>query len=248
MDKLIYTAMTAAKHSLEQQATTANNLANASTTGFRAQLDEFRAVPVLGSGLMATRAFVVDSTAGTDFNSGAIEQTGRNLDVAVQGNGWIAVQTDDGSEAYTRSGSLQINENGLLQTATGLSVASDGGTISIPAGSALTIGKDGTVSIVPDGSKVDAITVVGKIKLVNPPETNLVRGDDGLFRTADGSTADVDSNVNLAQGALENSNVNPVNEMVNMITQAREYDLSMKLLQNAETNADKAGQLLTLSS
>ncbi|MGO9444818.1 MAG: flagellar basal body rod C-terminal domain-containing protein, partial [Thiobacillaceae bacterium] len=158
------------------------------------------------------------------------------------------VQKDDGSEANTRSGSMQINEIGLLQTATGLSVASDGGTISIPAGSALTIGKDGTVSIVPDGSKVDAITVVGKIKLVNPPETNLVRGDDGLFRTADGSTADVDSNVNLAQGALENSNVNPVNEMVNMITQAREYDLSMKLLQNAETNADKAGQLLTLSS
>lgn len=248
MDKLIYVAMTGAKHAMEQQATTANNLANVNTTGFRAQLDQFRAVPVLGDGLLPTRAFVVDSTVGSNFNSGSIEQTGRDLDVAVQGRGWIAVQAADGSEAYTRNGSLQTNENGLLQTASGLSVASDGGTLSIPPGSRLGIAKDGTVSIVPDGSKAGSVTVVGKIKLVNPPDTDLVRGDDGLFRLKDGSTAEADGSVNLVQGSLESSNVNAVNEMVNMITQAREYDLHMKLLQNAEGNANKASQLLSLSS
>jgi flagellar basal-body rod protein FlgF len=247
MDKLIYTAMTGAKHALEQQATTAHNLANVNTTGFRAQLDQFRAVPVLGEGLLPTRAFVVDSTVGSDMNSGPIEQTGRDLDVAVQGKGWIAVQAADGSEAYTRNGSLQINENGLLQTATGLAVASDGGTLSIPPGSRLGIAKDGTVSIVPDGSKGGSVTVVGKIKLVNPADTDLVRGDDGLFRLKDGATAEADPTVNLVQGALESSNVNAVNEMVNMITLAREYDLHMKLLQNAEGNANKASQLLSMN-
>jgi flagellar basal-body rod protein FlgF len=158
------------------------------------------------------------------------------------------VQAADGSEAYTRNGSLQINENGLLQTASGLSVASDGGTLSIPPGSRLGIAKDGTVSIVPDGSKGGSVTVVGKIKLVSPPDADLVRGDDGLFRLKDGGTAEADGTVNLVQGALESSNVNTVNEMVNMITLAREYDLHMKLLQNAEGNANKASQLLSMNA
>jgi flagellar basal-body rod protein FlgF len=167
--------------------------------------------------------------------------------VAVQGNGWIAVQAADGNEAYTRNGNLQLNEDGLLQTSSGQSVASDGGTLSVPPGTNLSIAKDGTVSIVPNGSKPSAITVVGKIKLVNPPENRLVRGDDGLFRLADGSTAEVDTNVNLVQGALETSNVNPITEMVNMIAQAREYDLHMSMLKKAETNADAASKLLTVS-
>ena len=121
MDKLIYVAMTGAKQALEQQASTANNLANVNTTGFRAQLDQFRAVPLLGDGL-PTRTFVIDSSVGSDFSAGAIQKTGRDLDVAVQGSGWIAVQAPDGSEAYTRNGSMQLNENGELQTSTGLPV------------------------------------------------------------------------------------------------------------------------------
>src|ERR1700690_2972529 len=145
MDRLIYTAMTGAKQALEQQATTANNLANVNTTGFRAQLDQFRAVPVVGDGILSTRAFVIDSTVGSDFNTGTIQQTGRNLDVAVQGPGWIAVQAPDGSEAYTRNGSLQLNENGELQTSAGAPVLGDGGNISVPPGSQLSIAKDGTV-------------------------------------------------------------------------------------------------------
>jgi flagellar basal-body rod protein FlgF len=246
MDKLIYVAMTGAKHALAQQATTANNLANVNTTGFRAQLDQFRAVPVLGDGL-PTRAFVVDSTVGSDLSGGSIQTTGRDLDVAIQGQGWIAVQAADGSEAYTRNGSLQMNENGVLQTSTGLQVLGDGGSISIPPGSQLGIAKDGTVSIVPGGSKAGSVTVVGKIKLVNPPDADVVRGDDGLFRLRDGASGDAGGKVNLVQGALESSNVNAVNEMVNMITQARQFDLHMKMLQNAEGNASKASQLLAVN-
>lgn len=246
MDRLIYTAMTGANQALEKQATVSHNLANATTDGFRAQIDQFRAVPMLGEGA-PTRAFVVDATTGSDFRPGAIQHTGRDLDVAVQGEGWIAVTAEDGSEAYTRNGSLKINENGVLQTSGGLNVAGDGGEISIPPGRNIAIAKDGTISLVPDGSKATGITTVGRIKLVNPPEDNLVRGNDGLFRLNDGTTAEADAKVVLASGAVESSNVNVVSEMVNMISLARQYDMHMKMLQNAESNDTKATQLLALN-
>jgi len=246
MDRLIYTAMTGAKHALEQQATTANNLANATTTGFRAQLDQFRAVPVQGA-ILPTRAFVVDSTTGSDFRSGVIQQTGRELDVAVQGDGWIAVQAADGSEAYTRNGSLKLDENGVLQTHDGLNVMGDGRPLSIPPGRNVAIAKDGTISLVPDGSAATGLTSVGRLKLVNPPTADLVRGDDGLFRVKDGQSASADPNVKVIGGALESSNVNVVDAMVNMISLARSFDMNMKLLQNAESNDTKAGQLLSMN-
>lgn len=246
MDRLIYTAMTGAKHALEQQATTSHNLANATTTGFRAQIDQFRAVPVQGA-ILSTRAFVVDSTTGSDFRAGAIQQTGRALDVAVQGDGWIAVQAADGSEAYTRNGSLKQDENGVLLTRDGLTVMGDGGPLSIPPGRNIAMGKDGTISLVPDGSDAAGLTTVGRLKLVNPPEADLVRGDDGLFRLKDGEAADADPNVALISGALESSNVNVVDEMVNMISLARQFDMQMKLLQHAENNDSKAAQLLSMS-
>ncbi|MGH8808027.1 MAG: flagellar basal body rod protein FlgF, partial [Noviherbaspirillum sp.] len=151
MDRLIYTAMTGAKQIMEQQATVSNNLANATTTGFRAQLDSFRAVPVVSEGL-ATRSFVVDATVGSDFRAGAIQQTGRALDVAVQGDGWIAVERADGSEGYTRHGSLKLNENGVLQTQSGLNVMGDGGPITVPPDVVMTIAKDGTISTIPSGT------------------------------------------------------------------------------------------------
>jgi flagellar basal-body rod protein FlgF len=246
MDRLIYTAMTGAKHALEQQATTSNNLANATTTGFRAQIDQFRAVPVQGA-ILPTRAFVVDSTTGSDFRAGAIQHTGRELDVAVQGDGWIAVQAADGSEAYTRNGSLKMDENGVLQTSSGLTVLGDGGPLSIPPGRNIAMGKDGTISLVPDGSAATGLTSIGRLKLVNPPAAELVRGDDGLFRLKDGNPADGDPKVSLISGALESSNVNVVDEMVNMITLARQFDMHMKLLQHAESNDSKATQLLSMN-
>lgn len=246
MDRLIYTAMTGAKHALEQQATVSNNLANATTTGFRAQIDQFRAVPVQGA-ILPTRAFVVDSTTGSDFRAGAIQQTGRELDVAVQGEGWITVQAADGSEAYTRNGSLKLDENGVLQTSDGLNVMGDGGPLSIPPGRNVAIGKDGTISLVPDGSAATGLTSVGRLKLVNPPTADLARGDDGLFRLKSGQPADTDPNVKVIGGALESSNVNVVDAMVDMISLARAFDMNMKLLQNAESNDTKAAQLLSLS-
>ncbi len=245
MDRLIYTAMTGAKHVMEQQATTANNLANATTTGFRAQLDAFRAVPVVGPGL-ATRAFVVDSTVGADYSQGALQQTGRALDVAIQGKGWLAVEMPDGSEAYTRHGSLKVNENGVLQTQSGNNVAGESGPITIPPDVSITIAKDGTVSSVSNATKPGDSTVIGRIKLVNPPENTLVRGDDALFRVKGGATAEADANVTLVGAALEGSNVNVVDAMVTMISLSRQFEMHMSLLKNAEGNATKAAQILAV--
>jgi flagellar basal-body rod protein FlgF len=242
MDRLIYTAMTGAKHIMEQQANVSHNLANATTTGFRAQLDSFRAVPVISEGL-PTRAFVVDSTVGTDFAPGALQQTGRALDVAVQGKGWIAVQMPDGSEAYTRHGNLQLSENGILQTHSGLPVLGDGGPISLPPDLTVSIAKDGTISGTDSVTVPAAVNVIGRLKLVNPPEETLVRGDDGLFRTNDGAPAEADATVTVAGGALEASNVNVVDALVSMISLSRQFEMQMNLLKNAETNATKASRL-----
>ena len=247
MDRLVYTAMTGARHVMDQQATVSNNLANASTTGFRAQLDTFRAVPVVSDGL-PTRAFVVDNTIGADYRAGPIETTGRPLDVAIRDQGWLAVQSADGSEAYTRNGSLKVNENGLLQTSGGQAVIGDGGPISVPPNSDINIASDGTVSVIShDSQQPGPANTIGRIKLVNPDNKGLVRGDDGLFRQTDGTPAQNDPNVRLVDGSLEGSNVNPVDSMVNMITLARSFEMQMSLMKNAENNAAKATQILALS-
>lgn len=246
MDRLIYTAMTGAAHVMQQQAAVAQNLSNVNTPGYRAAINTFRAVPLVGEGL-PTRAFVVDSTAGADFRQGIMQATGRELDVAVQGQGWIAVQQEDGSEAYTRNGSLQVTPNGVLQTRNGLEVAGDAGPITIPPDTVVTIAKDGTISTVPAGNQPSQVVVVGRIKLVNPPEDQMVRGTDGLFRTRDGKAADADANVTVASGNLESSNVNTVEAMVNMISLARQFDMQMKMLQSADNNARQAGTLLSIT-
>ena len=202
MDRLIYTAMSGAKHILEQQATTSNNLANATTTGFRAQIDAFRAVPIVGDGL-PTRSFVVDATVGSNFAPGGTQQTGRALDVAVQGDGWLTVQTDDGSEAYTRNGALKASENGILQTQNGQNIVGVDGPITIPPNVKVSVGADGTVSAIDTTTSPSSLTTLGRLKLVNPAAQNLVRGDDGLFRTRTGAAAEADPNVAVAGGALE---------------------------------------------
>lgn len=244
---MIYVAMTGAKHILGQQAAVAHNLANVSTSGYRAAASAFRAVPVEGEGL-PTRTFVVDSTSGSSFAQGALQRTGRELDVAVQGAGWIAVQSKDGSEAYTRNGSLEVSPNGMLQTRNGLNVLGDGGPISIPPDSIISIAKDGTVSVVSAVPPPKSVNAVGKIKLVNPNEKLLARGGDGLFRLADGGSAAADPKVALASGALEGSNVNVVEEMISMISLARQFDLQMQLLNNAQKNASQASQILNIKS
>lgn len=247
MDRLIYTAMTGAKHVFMQQAGTANNLANASTIGFKAQEHRFRAVPVLGNG-MPTRAFVVDASVSDVMDQGPLMFSGRNLDVAVNGKGWIAVQMPDGSEAYTRAGSLDVDVTGLLQTKSGLTVAGDGGPINIPPDNTIEIAPDGTVSIVPTFGTPNNANAVGRIKLVNPPEADMVRGGDGLFRMRDNQPAPADQNVKLAPGTLEGSNVNVTDAMVNLISLSRQFEMQMKMMQTADTNAQRADQLLSLSA
>lgn len=246
MDRLIYTAMTGAKHAFLQQAGTAHNLANASTIGFRAMEHKFRSVPVQGDG-MPTRAFTVDASVSDTFDQGPMMATGRPLDVAVQGAGWIAVETANGQEAYTRAGNLQINANGQLQTASGLNVLSDGGPIAVPPDNSVTIAPDGTVSVVPLYGTRNNANDVGRIKLVNPPENELVRGDDGLFRTRNGQPADADENVRLATETLEGSNVNPVDSMITMISLARQFEMQIRMLQTADANAGKADQILSMN-
>lgn len=247
MDRLIYTAMTGAKHVFMQQAGTANNLANASTIGFKAQEHRFRAVPVLGEG-MPTRAFVVDASVSDVFDEGPLMFTGRNLDVAVQGRGWLAVQLPDGSEAYTRAGSLDVDVSGLLQTKSGYSVLGDGGPLNIPPDNSIEIAPDGTVSVVSTFGARNNANAIGRLKLVNPPEADLVRGADGLFRLRSGEPAAADETVRVSSGTLEGSNVNVTDAMVNLISLSRQFEMQIKMLQTADTNAQRADQLLSLNA
>ncbi|HRF72763.1 MAG TPA: flagellar basal body rod protein FlgF [Accumulibacter sp.] len=248
MDRLIYTAMSGAKQVFLQQAGVAQNLANATTTGYRAMEHRFRAVPVLGEGA-PTRAFAADASVANVFDQGPVTVTGRPLDVAVQGTGWIAVQGGDGREAYTRSGNLRTDANGVLQTSGGLNVLGEGGPIALPPDNNIAIGADGTVSSIPrvGAGAINNANVVGRIKLVNPPESEMVRGDDGLFRTQNGLPALADENVKLTPEALEGSNANPVDAMVRMISLARQFEMQIKMLQTADANARTATQLLTMN-
>ncbi len=247
MDRLIYTAMTGAKHVFMQQAGTANNLANASTIGFKAQEHRFRAVPVLGEG-MPTRAFVVDASVSDVMDQGPLMFTGRNLDVAVSGKGWLAVQLPDGSEAYTRAGSLDVGVTGLLQTKAGNPLMGDGGPINIPPDNTIEIAPDGTISVVPTFGTPNNANAIGRLKLVNPPEADMVRGADGLFRLRSGQPAPADQSLQVSSGTLEGSNVNVADAMVNLISLSRQFEMQIKMMQTADTNAQRADQLLSMTS
>jgi flagellar basal-body rod protein FlgF len=247
MDRLIYIAMTGAQQTFEQQAVNAHNLANAGTGGYKSETVAFRSAPLQGPGL-ATRTYAVAASTGADLSNGSVTQTGRDLDVAIQGDGMIAVQGRDGNEAYTRDGAFQLDTDGQLQTRSGLPVLGDGGPITIPQDSVVAIGHDGTVSVTTNGQSAANVTVVGQIKLVNPGRDNVIKGPDGLFRTRDGSTAAADPAVVVTSGAVEGSNVNTVQVMVDMINLARQFDMHMKLLQSVDGNAQHATQLLSTSA
>lgn len=246
MDRVIYIAMTGAREVTRQQAAVSHNLANVSTHGFRQQLNVFRALPVVGEGAR-TRAFVAETTPRTDFSQGTVQLTGRPLDVALRGAGWIAVQDAGGGEAYTRMGHLQISQNGILQTTNGLNLVGDAGPLAVPPEQDVLIAKDGTVSTVPIGQNLAGVAIAGRIKLVNPPEKDLVRGDDGLFRLAGRRSADADAGVQLVSGALETSNVNAAEALVNMISLARQFEMQMKVLSTAQDNHRSADKVLTMS-
>ncbi|MFI4867186.1 MAG: flagellar basal-body rod protein FlgF [Steroidobacteraceae bacterium] len=247
MDRLVYVAMSGAKETLRAQTANSYNLANVSTVGFRADLSAFQSQQVQGAGL-PSRAYATDGTVGWDAGSGTVEQTGRNLDVAVQGQGWIAVQSPEGSEAYTRAGDLRVDPNGQLTTAAGYPVLGDSGPIAVPPYASISVGHDGSIAIVPLGQTPQTIAVCGRIKLVNPPSDSLERTDGGLFRLQSGGDAPADATVQLVPGALESSNINTAAAMTNMIELARSYDLQLKSIKSAEDNDASSTKLLQTSS
>lgn len=243
MDRFLYISMSGAKETLRAQTVNNHNLANASTTGFRADLSAFQSRAVAGAGY-ASRAYATNATVGWDSTQGALMSTGRDLDVGINGPGWMAVQGADGREAYTRAGDLRVDPSGLLMNGAGQTVMGEGGPISVPPNTSLLIAADGTISIVPVGQGPETTSQVGRIKLVNPAAESMARGDDGLFRTIDGTDAAPDANVRVTSGVLESSNVNVADAMVNMIELSRHFDLQVKAMRTAEENAATAAQLL----
>jgi len=239
MDRMIYLSMTGAKATMQRQEVLAHNLANASTPGFRAELTAFRAVPVLGEGA-ATRVYALESTPGYNAEPGAVQATGRNLDVAMKGNTWLAVQGLDGTEAYTRTGALDVNNEGVLITKTGLTVLGDGGPITVPANAQVQIAPDGTISAAVGNAKPQS---VGKLKLVTP-ESPLQRGEDGLFRGANGDLS-ADPEARVQDSALEGSNVSPVETMIAMIAAARQFEQQMKMVHSAQEKEQAGTKLLS---
>ena len=243
MDRVIYTAMTGANAAASRQAVLSNNLANASTNGFRAQLATYRAVPIQGEGA-STRVFALDATAGYSNAAGPAVRTDRALDAMAMGEAWFSVEGLDGNEAYTRNGHFEVDANGVLTTGNGLQVLGNGGPITAPPGATISIAPDGTVN-----AKVgaQAENQIGRLKLVVPTADDpLVRGGDGLFRTHSGDTLNADDTARVQPGTLEGSNVNPIDAMVGMIQTARQFEAQMRLVQSAESNDRSASQLLNL--
>ena len=242
MDKVLYVAMSGAKQTMLAQQANNHNMANVNTTGFLADLNDFRSMQAFGDG-HPTRVYAMTERPGTDFSAGNINHTGRDMDVAVQQDGWIAVMAKDGTEAYTRAGDLRIESGGQLITGTGLPVMGNGGPIAIPPASKIDIGLDGTISVLPLGQQANELAVVDRVKLVNPPLEQMHKGLDGLMRF-DGGEAQADANQQLVSGAMETSNVNVVSEMVDMIELSKRFEMQVKMMKTTEENATAATSLL----
>lgn len=246
MDRMIFIAMSGARQLEWAQTQAANNLANATTPGFRADLLALRALPVHGPGY-ASRAYVQAAGNGLSLQSGALTTTGRELDVAVSGAGYIAVQAPDGREAYTRAGNLQLSENGLVTTGDGWPVLGNGGPIALPPAEKIEIGGDGTISVVPLGQSAATLAVLDRIKLVAPDERQLVKTPEGLLRQENGAEADPDAGVRLVAGQLEGSNVNAIEQMTAMIGYARQFEMQLKMMATAREDADRAAEILRMT-
>lgn len=246
MDKMLYVAMSGAKENMNALAVRANNLANANTVGFKSELAQARAMQAFGDGL-PTRVFAMTEIPSQNFDAGELKVTGNDLDVAINGDGWISVQDAQGREAYTRAGNLKLSVDGFLETASGDRVLSDGGPIEVPQPLAkIIVNQDGTIQVQAQGAPSTALQEVGRIKLVNPDHRDLQKGNDGLFRLKNGNPVDADPTVQLISGAVEGSNVNAVGEMTYMISLQRQYDLQVKMMKTAEEADRQQNQLLRI--
>ena len=246
MDKSLYLAMSGAVQNMRATAINANNLANISTTGFRSDFAQARAMQVFGE-THPSRVYAMTESPGTNMQTGGMQETGRDLDVAVNGEGWIAVQAPDGSEAYTRAGDLQVDANGMLRTGSGLPVIGDGGPIALPPSQTVTIGLDGTITVRPQGATSSALASVDRIKLVNPDSKDLHKGEDGLMRLDNSEPAVADAGVRLEAGFLEGSNVNAVMALTDLISLSRQFELQIKMMSNIKENSEVSARLLQIS-
>ncbi|MDB5701118.1 MAG: flagellar basal body rod protein FlgF [Sphingomonadales bacterium] len=240
MDRLIHTSLSAMKAAMARQAVTANNLANASTTGFRAEIASVRPLWLKGAELQ-DRAFASEEVTAADMQGGAVIDTGRPLDIALQGGALLTVQAEDGDEAYTRRGDLIVSDSGLLTTGDGHPVVGDGGPITVPPSDRVTINSDGSIWIVPAGGDPNAPQQIDRLKLASATGSTVVKQIDGLFRVKDGGALPADPEARLTLHALEGSNVNPTTALVDMIDASRAWDTQVKMLTTArEMDADTA--------
>lgn len=244
MDRGLYVAMTAGKNIMQAQAVRANNLANASTNGFQADFEQARAMPVYYGDGHNSRVYSMTERPGTNFQRGALNATGRDLDVAVKGDGWMAVQDSTGQEAYTRMGSLQVSPDGFLVTANGLKVMGDGGPIAVPEAARITIGKDGSINVASLGDAGNQLSVVERIKLVSTDNKDLYKGTDGLIRHKEGAPLETDPTLSIESGFLEASNVSAVDQLVNIINLSRQYEMNINMMKNMDENEETASSIL----
>jgi len=247
MDKALYIAMAGAKHNMMAQTSHSNNLANANTTGFRADFAQARSMPVFYGEGHPTRAYALTERPATNFEPGPLKQTGRDLDIAIEGQGFIAVQSPEGTEAYTRAGRLNIDELGMLRTSSGLPVMGNEGPIALPPLEKMEIGSDGTLSIVAQGQGPEAMVEIDRIKLVNPDLNEMSKGEDGLLRLEGNVPALADAQVSLISGALEGSNVNVMDEFTNILSLSRQFEMQLKIMTTAQQNSETSARLLRIS-
>jgi len=246
MDRSLYIAMSGAKQTLLAQTSNANNLANAQTTGFKSDFEQFRSMPVFGPGF-PTRVYAMTERPGSDMSMGSIQTTGNDLDVAIKGDGWFVVEDEGGNEAYTRAGDLRITPEGRLETGRGFAIYGDDGPIVLPPAEKIDIGNDGTISIIPVGETASTLAVIDRIKMVKPNMSNLEKLSDGFMHTKDGSILEADASVSLVQGALEGSNVNAVSALVEMIELARNFELQTKVMKSADDNSGVSAKLMQMA-
>lgn len=236
MNDLLSMTSTGAQRIMQAQAINANNLANASTDGFRAEL-----VHLMEGETEDT--FI----SRPDFSPGSVRTTGRPLDVSVNGAGWLAVIGADGLEAYTRRGDLHVDALGLLRNGAGQQVLGNNGPVALPPFESLEIAADGTISIQPLGQSPNTMAVVDRLKLALPEQELLQRGEDGLMRLPEGETAPADASVRLISGSLENSNVNAIEAMVRMIDLARQFEAQVQLMKSSQENELQMNSIMSLS-
>lgn len=244
MDKVIFLAMSGAKQTMLSQQAHANNLANISSTGFKSDLEQARSMQVFGDG-QPSRVYSLSERPQTDRSSGTLLQTGRSLDLAMQGDTWMAVRAKDGSESYTRSAELQITAQGQLVNGSGLPILGAGGNeIVLPPIEKIDIGQDGTISVIPQGAAATELVVIGRVKMVNLEPQNTYKGVDGLMKVDGGEVLPQDPNARAQSGYIESSNVNAVHELTNIIGLSRQFEMNIKMMKTAEENSTAAAKIL----